>query len=394
VNNSYSFDAAPNRHGTNCIKYDRLNKDFGTNDVIPLWVADMDFATPDFIMDAIRSKCDQQVLGYPVLQDGWYTSIRSWLKKRYEWDVQNEEIGFVPGIVAGFALCIQCFTNPGDKVLIQTPVYPPFMHVPKNNGRELIINELLFNNNRFEINWSDFEEKVASNCKLFILCSPHNPGGRIWSKEELSKMLNICQKHNVLIVSDEIHADLTLPGFKHTPAATLCLPATTPLITLMAPSKTFNIPGLNSSFFVIQQPEIRAKYQKFLAAAELSNGNIFAYIAPEAAYTKGEDWLRQLTEYLQENVDYVDRYLQAHIPQIKVCRPEASFLIWLDCRELGLDSKNLSRFFIEKAKLGLNPGDSFGPGGEGFMRLNIGCPREILCQALLQLKEATDTLLS
>lgn len=394
MNKAYSFDTAPNRYGTNCIKYDRIKKDFGTDGIIPLWVADMDFATPDFIVNAIRERCDHGIFGYPIIQDGWYSSIQNWLNKRYGWAVKKDEMGFVPGIVAGFALCVQCFTNPGDKVLIQTPVYPPFIHVPKKNGRELLINELIYKEGRFEIDFADFEAKAASGCKMFILCSPHNPGGRIWSKEELTKMLTICEKYDMVVVSDEIHADLTLPGFEHTPAALLCNPQTTQLITLMAPSKTFNIPGLSSSFYVIQKPELRKKYDDFLQAAELSNGNMFAYVAPEAAYKNGEDWLRQLSEYLQDNVDYVDGFLKNYLPQIKACRPEASFLIWLDCRELGLEPRALHRFFIDKAKLALNPGYSFGPGGDGFMRLNIGCPRETLCQAMSQLKEALDTLLS
>jgi cysteine-S-conjugate beta-lyase len=390
----YSFDTLINRKGSDCIKHDRLEKDFGTADVLPLWVADMDFATPDFVMEAIRKRCEHEVLGYPVLQDGWYSSIQNWLQKRYQWTVQKEEIGFVPGIVSGMSFALQCFTQQGDTVLIQTPVYPPFMFIPRHNDRKLLINELPFRNGRFEIDFEDFEAKAASDCKMFILCSPHNPGGRVWSAEELNRMLEICAKHHILVVTDEIHADLTLPGFRHFPAATLKRAEKAELITLMAPSKTFNIAGLSSSFYVIQNQELRKQFEHFLHLAELSNGNIFAFVAPQAAYENGEDWLKQLTEYLQENVDYVDHFLKENIPVIKACRPEASFLVWLDCRELGMNPKALHEFFIKEARLALNPGYSFGPGGDGFMRLNIGCPREILCEAMLRLKTAVDSLKS
>ncbi|HET9570756.1 MAG TPA: PatB family C-S lyase [Bacteroidales bacterium] len=389
---TYDFDAIIDRKGSNCVKHDRVGKDFGTEDVLPLWVADMDFATPDFVINAIRERCNHEVLGYPIVQEGWYTSIQKWLQKRYHWTVQKEEMGFVPGIVSGIAFTIQCFTQPGDNILIQTPVYPPFMFVPRHNDCKLLINELTLINGRFEIDFEDFEAKAADHCKMFILCSPHNPGGRIWTKQELSRMLEICEKHHVLVVTDEIHADLTLPGFKHFPAATLH--PTAKIITLMAPSKTFNMAGLSSSFYVIQNKELRTKFIHFLNRAELSNGNIFAFVAPQAAYENGEDWLRQLSEYLQENVNYVDDFLKKNIPAIKACRPEASFLIWLDCRELGMDPKTLKNFFIYDARLALNPGPSFGQGGDGFMRLNIGCAREILREAMIRLKTAVDSLKS
>ena len=298
-------------------------------------------------------------------------------------------MGFVPGIVSGIAFAVQCFTRPDDKILIQAPVYPPFMFIPKHNDRKLLINELLLINGRFEIDFDDFEAKAADNCKMFILCSPHNPGGRIWTKEELSRMLDICERNHILVVTDEIHADLTLPGFTHYPAAPLKPSAE--IITLMAPSKTFNMAGLSSSFYVIQNPELRAKFVNFLNRAELSNGNIFAFVAPQAAYENGENWLHQLSEYLQDNVDFVDNYLKQNIPAIKACRPEASFLIWLDCRELDMSPAALKNFFIFEARLALNPGPAFGLGGDGFMRLNIGCAREILREAMIRLKTAVDS---
>jgi cysteine-S-conjugate beta-lyase len=387
----YNFDTVIDRNGSNCVKYDLLEKYFGTKDALPLWVADMDFPTPDFILDAIRERCNHEILGYPFIHEGWYNSILNWLKNRYDWTVEKQEIGFVPGIVSGIAFILQCFTEPGDKILIQTPVYPPFFHIPEKNGRKVVINELAYRNDRLEIDFEDFEAKAASGCKMFILCSPHNPGGRIWSTEELRRMLEICERYQILVVSDEIHADLTLPGFKHTPASSFGNPETTRLITLMAPSKSFNMPGLSSSFYIIKNIALRNEFVEFLEKAELSNGNIFAFVAPQAAYENGEDWLRQLTGYLQENVDYVDHFLKENLPSIKACRPEASFLIWLDCRALGLNPQALHRLFLDEAKLALNPGNSFGPGGEGFMRLNIGCPREILCEAMIRLKTALNS---
>lgn len=388
----YSFDTHIERTGSNCIKYDRIQKEFGTRDLLPMWVADMDFATPDFIMEAIRKRCEHEILGYSLVPEGWFNAIHAWLKKRYGWNVSAQETGFIPGIVSGIAFVVQCFTKPGDKILIQTPVYPPFMHIPQKNGRELVINTLKYENGRMEIDFEDFEAKAASGCKLFILCSPHNPGGRIWTKEELQKMTAICKRHEIIIVSDEIHADLTLPGQKHFPLGTITSEEPGQLITLMAPSKTFNMPGLSSSFYIIQHPKLRADFRHYLDSAELSNGSIFAFTAAQAAFEKGEEWLLQLTNYLQDNINYVDHFLKEYLPQIKMYIPQASYLIWLDCRELPMTPEELPEFFITKAKLGLNPGYSFGPGGEGFMRINIGCTRETLCQAMNQLKTAMDEL--
>ena len=389
----HSFDRKINRTGSDCIKYDRIQKEFGTREIIPMWVADMDFATPDFILDAIRKRCELEILGYSNIPEGWFSAIQNWLLKRYHWGVSAKEIGFLPGIVSGIAFVIQCFTEPGDKILIQTPVYPPFIHLPVENGRQLLVNTLKYENGQLQIDFDDFEAKAASGCKLFILCSPHNPGGRIWTKSELQQMADICKRYGILIVSDEIHADLALPGQIHHPIGTVSPEMNGQVITLMAPSKTFNIPGLGSSFYIIQDYDLRHKFRHFLDSAELSNGNIFAFLAAQAAFEKGEEWLSQLTDYLLKNTAYVDSFLKQHIPPIKACIPQASFLIWLDCRELSLSTDELQKFFIHKAKLGLNAGHTFGPGGEGFMRLNIGCPRETLCQAMAQLKTAVDELL-
>jgi len=390
----YSFDKRIDRNHSNCLKYDSIQEEFGTTDLMPMWIADMDFATPDFILEAIRKRTEHDVLGYSLIPEGWSNAIHSWLKKRYQWNVSSKEMGFVPGIVAGIAFLIQCFTKPGEKVLIQSPVYPPFHNVPTKNCRELVINPLIYKNGQWEIDFKDFEVKAASGCKMFILCSPHNPGGRIWTKVELLKMISICEKYGIIIVSDEIHADLALPGYTHTTLGSLFSEKKEKIITLMAPSKTFNMPGLSSSFYVIQNQDLLTKFQRFMDNAELSHGNIFAFTAAQAAYENGEDWLRQAMEYIQGNINFVDQFLKKNIPQIKECIPQASFLVWLDCRDLKMSPKDLQNFFITKAKLGLNPGDSFGKGGEGFMRMNVGCTRDFLQKAMNQLKTAVDELFS
>jgi cysteine-S-conjugate beta-lyase len=392
MSKKYNFDAIIDRSGTGSYKIELMEKYFGTKDALPLWVADMDFATPDFIIEAVENRCKHEIFGYTILQEEWSNPIRKWLKGRYSWDVKTEELTFVPGIVSGIAFCIQCFTQPGDKILIQTPVYPPFFNIPRKNNREVIVNQLVYNEGKFSIDFFDFENKAASGCKVFILCSPHNPGGRVWSRDELTRMLEICRKYDILVVSDEIHADLTLPGFNHTPISTLSDPSRDKLITLMAPSKTFNIPGMCSSFYIVQRNDIRNKLIDFLDQAELSSGNIFSYISAKTAFENGAEWLNQLLDYLQDNINYIDTYIQEYIPSIRVCRPEASFLVWLDCRGLNLESKELQRFILKEAKLALNPGHSFGAGGEGFMRLNVGCPRSVLCHAMQSLRAAYEKL--
>jgi len=381
------FDRIIERHNSNSYKYDKLRETFGTTDLLPMWVADMDFASPDFILDAIRARCDHGILGYTLTPKTWSDAITSWLYRRHGWTVEGTQLGFIPGIVSGLALAIQCFTQPGDKVLVQSPVYPPFLHLPVNNGRELVTNSLVFDGQQFQIDFDDFERKAA-DCKLFILCNPHNPGGRVWSVNELERMCEICVRNGVLIVSDEIHIDLTLPGYTSHSPGSFTPEIASQVITLMAPSKTFNIPGLSSSFYVIQNDRLRKQFKAYLDKAELGMGNLFAILAAQAAFEHGDAWLDQLLAYLANNIAYIDNALKADMPRIKACIPQASYLIWLDCRELGLDDEALNAFFIKEAKLGLNPGTSFGVEGSGFMRMNIGCPKATVELAMNQLKAA------
>lgn len=389
----YNFDEIIDRRGTAAYKIDLCNWRFGTNDVLPLWVADMDFRTPDFVMDAILKRCEHEILGYTIKNKEFYEPIINWIQYKHGWKVDSRWIGFVPGIVPAMAVAVLAFTEPGDKVIVQSPVYPPFYSVVENNKRILSINELQLANGQYRMNMDELKVLAADpQCKLMLLCSPHNPGGRVWSREELNEVAQICAANNVIVVSDEIHADLVLPGYEHIPFATISETAKQNSITLMAPSKTFNIAGLGSSSFIIPNSELFTTFSKQLQALEFAGGNIFAFVATKAAYEHGAEWLKQLIAYIQGNVDFVDNYLKTNIPQIKAIIPQASFLMWLDFSALNLTDDQVEELLVKKAKIGLNPGRSFGKGGEGFHRLNIGHSRLQIEEALVRLKKAVSEL--
>ena len=388
MNTKYDFDQVIDRSNTNSIKIEALEEVFGSKDVIPLWVADMDFLSPPEVTEAMKKRIEHGIFGYVQPDDQYFNSIINWLKDRHSWTVTQETISFVPGVVKGFAFAIDAFTNDNDKIIIQPPVYPPFKGTTEDLNREIVNNPLIFENGQYKMDFDNLRKVAKMGCKMLILCNPQNPSGRMWSKEELSELAEICYDNDILVVSDEIHADLELPGNKHVPFATVSEKAAQNNITLMAPSKTFNIAGIVSSFAVVENKEIREKYFNYLAARELNKGTIFAYIAAQYAYETGGEWLDEAMEYIQKNIDFVDNFLLKHIPQIKVVRPEASFLIWLDCRDLNLSQPELENFFIRKANLGLNSGTMFGKEGEGFMRLNVGCPLITLEKALDNLKKA------
>ncbi len=387
----YDFDEIVPRKDTDCVKYDNVKEIFGTDDIIPMWVADMDWKTPPFIIDAMRKQLDHGVLGYSICSNRWKPAIQSWVSRHYGWDVQPEEIAFVGGIVPAIAFALQCFTKAGDKVLIQPPVYHPYHNVTIELGRTLVTNPLKLVNGQLEIDFEDFEEKVKE-CKLFLLCNPHNPCGRVWSKEELQRMCDICVKNNVLVISDEIHCDMALKGYKHTPFATISEEAKNNCITFMAASKTFNIAGLKSSYHIIQNEEIRNQYNEFLRKSELDSAHIFATLPVAAAYDEGDEWLEQMLEYVDANIDYMEEYLKRYMPKLGMIRPQASYLVFLDARGLGMPHDKMVEFFIREAKVGMNDGAMFGEGGEGFMRMNLGCPRATLKQALDRIKAAYDRI--
>lgn len=389
----YNFDEIIDRNGTNCLKVDALQERYGSSDLIPLWVADMDFKAPPAVIDAIIKRAQHGIFGYTRPSQEYHDSIRNWLDKHHDWQIKQEWTSFIPGIVKGIGFVVSCFTDRNDKIIIQPPVYHPFRIIPTLQHREVIDNELILKENRYYMDLEGLKNKIALGAKILILCNPHNPGGRVWTKQELIDLAEICYDNNVLVISDEIHADLAHKGHKHIPFATVSDKAAMNSITFMAPSKTFNIAGIVSSFSVIPNQKIRDKFHAYLESFELEEGYIFAYTATQAAYQHGEEWLVQAKEYIWGNIQFVDNYLKENIPQIKAMIPDASYLIWLDCRDLNLSQPQLEDLFVNKAKLALNTGTMFGKGGEGFMRLNVGSPRSILAKALAQLKDAVNNKL-
>ncbi|MDR2839841.1 MAG: PatB family C-S lyase [Paludibacter sp.] len=390
----YNFDEIIDRHNTNCIKIERCQELFGTRDILPLWVADMDFRTPDFVLDAIKQRLEHPILGYTLPSPDFATVTRQWIATHHDWNLRQEWLGFVPGIVPGLAFAIQTFTHAGDEVIVQPPVYYPFFNVVKNNGRTLVCNQLIENDGKYVMDFEDLEQKISDKTRLLILCNPHNPGGRVWNRDELQRLAQICEKHNILVVSDEIHADMVLPSSRdrHTVFADVSAWAEQNTITFMSPSKVFNMPGLISSCSIIANEQLRLQFQRFLEASEIQGGNIFAYLAAEAAYNHGETWRCEMLNYVQKNIDYVADFLKTNIPQIVPMLPQASFLLWLDCRKLGMESDELHRFFALKAHLGLNKGTIFGAGGEYHLRLNVACPQSVLQTAMQQLLSSVRSL--
>lgn len=387
----YNFDEIIERKNTDCLKYDWAKDIFGSDDVIPMWIADMDFRTPQCIVDVMRKRMEHEIFGYTFLSPQWKPAIINWISRRYNWHVMEEEIGFVGGIVPAIAYIIQCFTNEGDKVLIQPPVYHPYNNVTRDFKRIPVNNPLMLVDGQYEIDFADFEEK-AKGCKLFLLCNPHNPGGRVWSAEELRRMAEICAENNVLVVSDEIHCDMTLYGYKHTPFAIVSDVAAQNSITLMAASKTFNIAGLKSSYHITPNANIRERYNEFLRINELDCAHLFASEAVAAAYNHGEEWLNQMLAYVEGNIDFMHDFIKKNMPKLDIIRPQASYLVFIDARGLQMPQEELVDFFARKAKVGMNDGAMFGQEGRGFMRMNVGCPRSVLCKALTQIKTAYDDI--
>ena len=385
----YNFDEIIDRHGTESVKWDAVSERWGRNDLLPMWVADMDFRTPSFVMNALRKRLEHEVLGYTFACEEWYTSIINWLQSRHGWKVKREELTFMPGIVRGLAFAIQCFTEKGDKVMVMPPVYHPFFLVTEKNKREVVYSPLVLRDGQYYIDFDRFRKDIQG-CKILILSNPHNPGGRVWTREELEQIAEICYESKTLVISDEIHADLTLPPYQHITFALVSEKARQNSLVFMSPSKAFNMPGLASSYCIIENKEICRCFQEYMEASELSEGHLFAYLSVAAAYSNGTEWLDQVLAYIQSNIDFTDAFLSEYIPNIKMIRPQASYLVFLDCRTLGLNQKELVDLFVDGAHLALNDGTMFGKEGEGFMRLNVACPRSVLEKALKQLKEACD----
>lgn len=391
---AYNFDEIIDRRGTDCIKYDDVDNYFGADNLIPMWVADMDFRTPDFIMDAIRTRASHEILGYSKRPDGFYHAIIQWYKRRQNWSIEKEWIIFTPGIVPALYFAVRSLTKPGDKIIIQPPVYHPFYSVINSNYRQVLPNPLKFHNDKYYMDFDNLEKIIDRNTKLLFLCHPHNPVGRLWSPEELTELGMMCKKHGIIIISDEIHSDLVLPGFKHTPLASLEGNYRDISVTCLAPSKTFNIAGLSTSVVIIPDSDLREKFQTEIENSHLWLGNIFGNIALEAAYSFGDEWIDQLMRYIHKNFLLLDEFLKQYIPDIKLIKPEATYLAWLDMHNLHHPGFNLKDFMIQKAQLACNDGESFGKEGQGFQRMNIACPAAILEKALHQLKNAVNDLKS
>lgn len=389
----FDFDKIIDRKGTNSLKYDFARERGMREDALPLWVADMDFQTAPGIIERIEKTVQHGIFGYSEGKDEYFSAVYNWYKNNFGWEVKKNWLVKTPGVVFGISAAIRAFTKEGDAVLIQKPVYYPFSEVIEDNNRLLVNNALKNINGHYEIDFEDFEKKITeNNVKIFLFCSPHNPVGRVWKEWELRKMGDICLKHNVLIISDEIHSDFTYAGNKHIVFASLSDKYADITITCTAPSKTFNLAGLQVSNIFISNAALRKRFKKAVAAVGYSQVNTIGLVACQAAYEEGEEWLEQLKEYLEENLVFVREYLKCNIPQIKLVEPEGTYLIWLDFRGLNITKDKLEDLIINGARLWLDSGAIFGDDGEGYQRINIACPRKILEQALFQLKEAVDSL--
>lgn len=385
----YDFDRIIDRSGTNALKYSVLKERYGRDDLIPLWVADLDFETPPFITDALRRRLDHSLFGYTSVPQELWQTIAKWILDHHGWKVDENWITYIPGVMKGVGAAVNVFVKPDEKVIIMPPVYFPFRLVPQGNGRQVVFNPLKkVEGGSYEIDFENLARVADDKCRLLLLSNPHNPAGICWSRETLQRLAEFCYERNIIVISDEIHADLALFGNRHIPFASVSDKAARISITFGAPSKTFNTAGIVNSYAIVPDDTLRRRFYSWLDANELSEPHLLATIAIIAAFRNGEEWRRQLIRYIEDNVRFVEDYLKANIPAIKPLRPQATFLVWLDCRDLNLDHKSLIDLFVNKARLALNDGETFGPGGEGFMRLNVGAPRAILSKALEQLSAA------
>lgn len=383
----YNFDQIVDRSNSDCEKYGNTTAIFGTCDVLPLWIADMDFMSGDFIIDAIKRRAEHGVFGYTFRSECYHEAIQGWIERHSGWYVDSTWLSFSPGVVAGVTFAMLGTTNAGDGVLIQPPVYHPFAHAIRLNDRVVVNNPLKETETGYEIDFQDFEAKLQQ-VKAFILCNPHNPTGRVFTREELLRMAELCLKYNVKIISDEIHADFTFQPHQHIHIASLSKEIADITFTLIAPSKSFNIAGFCTAVAIIPNPELKQIYQQQVMKIHIDNSNIFGATALQAAYSQGDQWMEEVKQYLESNIDHCLEFIHEHIPSVKCRKPEATFLLWLDFREWGLTQQELNCFLVKEARLGMNDGTIFGIEGEGFQRMNIGAPRATIDLALYRLKKA------
>ena len=385
----YNFDEIIDRRNTNSLKYDFAAENQRPTDVLPLWVADMDFRAPQAVRDALRQRVEHGIFGYSDVKEDYFQAVAGWFRERYQFDPRPEWLVKTPGVVHALATAVRALTEPGDHVLIQPPVYYPFTNVVQWNDRVVVENELVYENGRYSIDFADFESKIVANqVKLFILCSPHNPVCRVWTREELARMGRICQAHGVYVVSDEIHCDFAFPEHPHTVFLNACPELAERTVLCTAPSKTFNLAGLETSNIWIPGAETRRRYTREITRSGFFRPNLLGLVACKAAYTGGGAWLEQLRSYLRGNLDFLRRFLTQRLPEIKLVEPEGTYFAWLDCSGLGLSKEELNDLVIHRAKLWLDAGHIFGACAEQFQRVVLACPQATLKQALEQLEAA------
>jgi len=383
------FDKIISRHATGSVKWDALERVFGSEDVLPLWVADMDFPSPEVVITKIQERANHPIYGYNTQESSLYQSIIEWVGRRHDWKIEKDWILLAPGVVPSIVFSILALSEPGDGIIIQTPVYPPFFAAIKDNERAVIENSLIFKEGHYEIDFQDLEVKLSNpKNKLLLLCSPHNPVGRVWTEEELRKIYDLCAQYEVDVLADEIHNDLVFAGHKHTVFASLGTPVCKQSVTFMAASKTFNVAGLNFSYIIIPCKRRRALIAGWMQRLHLNRNNLFGAVATEVAYREGDAWLDALLVYLEQNADALVQFIHTRLPSVKVHKPEGTYLAWLDFREYFTDTKELEHFLVHTARVGLNPGKNFGIQGEGFARINLATQRSVLLEALERIEKA------
>lgn len=386
---TYDFDKIIERRGTGALKTNVLEERYGNADLLPLWVADMDFETPQFITDALRERLEHSLFGYTVEPEDYRPAIIDWLADHHGWKVEREWLSYIPGVVKGIGMAVNVFVKPDEKVIIQPPVYHPFRLTTEGNGREVVNNPLReTGNGSYAMDFEQLEAVADEKCRMLILANPHNPAGVVWDRETLERLAEFCYRHHIIVVSDEIHCDLALWDNSHVPFASVSPEAKACSITFGAPSKTFNIAGIVSSYAIVPNEDLRRRFFGWMEANEFNEAPMFAPIAAIAAYRKGEAWRREMLRYIEGNIDFVIDFCEKRLPGIKAWRPQASFLVWMDCRGLHLSHEGLVHLFVEEARLALNDGVMFGKEGEGFMRMNVASPRGMICRALEQLERA------
>ena len=379
----YDFDKPVDRRGSGDLKHEVLQERYGRSDLLPLWVADMDWETPSFITDALKARLEHSLFGYTVEPKEYWQTVQRWIEDHHQWHVEREWLTYIPGIVKGIGMVINFFLEEDAKVIVQPPIYHPFFLTPRGNQREVVWNPL----KGYEMDFDNLEQVCDEKCCLLILSNPHNPAGIVWDKETLQRLAHFAKEHNLLVISDEIHADMALWGNRYIPFASVSDEAAEVSITFGAPTKTFNMAGIVSSWSIIPNPQLRTPFYRWLTANEWNEPHLFAPIATLAALQQGEEWRQQMLRYVESNIDFLIDYCQQYLPQIKPLRPQASFLVWLDCRDLGLNHQELVDLFVNQAHLALNDGEMFGSGGAGFMRLNVGTQRRVLQEALERLRK-------